>query len=84
MIELRRVSVIRGGHRGNLTLAGDSATGDSAGAYSPSEPLEMSVNSVSQDVCECVDMRLRWLFGVIHAEGGGAVGRFGGGKKPRG
>jgi len=25
-------------------------------------------------------MRLRWLFGVVHAEGGGAVGRFGEGR----
>jgi len=75
VIEQRLISFGRGGDRGNLTLAGDSATGDSAGAYSPSESVEMSVNSVSQDVCECVDMRLWWLSRFVHAEGGDVVGR---------
>jgi len=61
-----------------LTLTGLSATGDSAGAYTSSESVERSVNSVSRDVSECVEMR-RLLFLALgaHADGGGAVGSVG-------
>lgn len=75
VIEQRLVSFARGGDRGSLTSAGDSVAGKSAGTVLLSVSVELSVNSVSHKVCECVDMRLRWVFGVSHTEGGCAVGR---------
>jgi len=70
LIEQRLVSLARGGY---FTLAGDSATGDRAGSYSPSESVERSVNSVSRDAAECVEVRRLLLLACgAHAEGGAA------------